>query len=711
MKQVLQSLANGRIEVAELPAPLSRSRHLLIEAQASLLSAGTERMLVDFGRASLFGKALKQPARVKEVLGKMRTDGVMPTIEAVRSKLDQPIPLGYCSAGIVCEVGAGTEGFAPGDRVVSNGPHAEVVCVPQTLCAKIPDAVSFEQAAFTPLAAIALQGIRLIAPTLGERVVVTGLGLIGLMAVQILRANGCQVLGIDFDPDKLALAQSYGAETLNAADGADPVSAAMRFSKGRGVDAVLVTASTDSSQPIADAAHMCRQRGRIVLVGVTGLELNRADFYEKELSFQVSCSYGPGRYDRDYEERAQDYPYGFVRWTEQRNFEAVLDLMAGGQLDVSQLISARVPIAQAGEAYDRLVADKSVLGMVIDYPGDGGTDRWARSVPLSGARAIRSHASSRIAVIGAGNYGSRVLIPTFKAAGAELAAVVSQSGLSSVVHGRKAGAEVAVTDVAAVMDDPDVGAIVIATRHNSHAALAEHALRAGKSVFIEKPLALDDEGIDRVVAAYDAASSGEGVPLLMVGFNRRFAPLIVQMKALADQLSQAKTLIMTVNAGDIPADAWVQDRAEGGGRIIGEACHFIDLMRFLVGHPITGLTATRMGAESGLAVLDDKATLTLSFADGSHGSIHYFANGSKSFPKERIELFGGGRILQLDNYRSLTGYGWPNFNKSKSMRGDKGQAACVASFLAAMKSGGAPPIPFDELIEVSRWSVRAGAFA
>ncbi|MFN3944306.1 MAG: bi-domain-containing oxidoreductase [Allosphingosinicella sp.] len=715
MKQVLQSLSNGQIEVAEVPAPVSRGRHLTIAARASLLSAGTERMLLDFGRSSLVGKALKQPQRVKDVLTKMRTDGVMPTIEAVRSKLDQPIPLGYCSAGIVHEVGPGVEGFEVGDRVVSNGSHAEVVCVPQTLCARIPDGVSDEEAAFTPLGAIALQGIRLIQPTLGEKVVVIGLGLIGLMAVQILRANGCRVLGLDFDPDRLAMAQRFGAEVANAGAG-DPVAAAMRFTGGRGADAVLITASTSSSEPLAQAAGMSRKRGRIVLVGVIGSTINRADFYEKELSFQVSCSYGPGRYDPDYEDRAVDYPYAFVRWTEQRNFEAVLDLMADGRLDVRTLISKRVPIAEANAAYESLIGDPKMLGIIVEYPeppadtGPAAPSRWSRYIPLGGARQAAAAGAARIAVIGAGNYASRVLIPAMKEGGADIAAVVSRSGLSSFIHGRKSGAEAAATDIDAVLADDSVSGIVIATRHDSHADLTARALAAGKSVFVEKPLAIDDAGIDAVAAAYEAPAAGAS-PLLMVGFNRRFAPLVVRMKALADQLSVAKTLIMTVNAGDVPAHTWVQNREEGGGRIVGEGCHWIDLMRFLVGHPITGLAATRLGAESGDAVRDDKATLTLSFADGSHGTIHYFANGAKSFPKERIELFGGGRILQLDNYRTLVGHGWPGFTKARSRGGDKGQSACAAAFLQALRGGGPAPIPYDELIEVSRWSIRAGEFA
>jgi len=676
---------------------------MLIESAATLVSAGTERMLLEFGRGNLFEKALQQPQRVKEVLAKARTDGVLETLEAVRSKLDQPIPLGYCNAGRVVEVGPGVTSFAVGDRVVSNGPHAEVVAVPNTLCAKIPDGVSDEEAAFTPLAAIALQGVRLAQPTLGERVAVFGLGLIGLMAVQVLRANGCRVLGLDFDARKLELACGYGAEVVNLAAGEDAVAAGLAFSDGRGVDAVIIAASTKSNDPVTQAAKMSRKRGRIVLVGVTGLELDRADFYEKELSFQVSCSYGPGRYDPNYEERAQDYPFGFVRWTEQRNFEAVLGLMADGGLNVRELITHRFDIGEAQKAYDALTDDRSAMGIVLTYPTAPTETKLARSVALKPASPAR--AGARLGVIGAGNFASRVLIPAMKAGGAELATVTSQGGVSALVHGRKNGFAEASTDVDAVLADPALDGVVIATRHDTHADLAERALVAGKSVFVEKPLALAEDELDRIAAA---AQSHERSPVVMVGFNRRFAPLAVRMKQLLDQLSEPMTFIVTVNAGAIPADHWTQDPQVGGGRIVGEACHFIDLLRYLAGAPIVGLHAVKLGRPAG-GVAEDKATLVIEFENGSHGTVHYFANGSKTFPKERVEAFGGGRILQLDNFRTLRAWGWPGFSKASS-RQNKGHAACAGAFVAALKAGGPAPIPLDEVVEVSRWSIRAARF-
>ncbi|HEY8572877.1 bi-domain-containing oxidoreductase [Phenylobacterium sp.] len=688
-----------------MPAPRARRGGLLIETAATLVSAGTERMLVEFGKSNLVEKALKQPQRVKEVLAKAQTDGVLETLQAVRSKLDQPIPLGYCNAGRVLEVGPGVEVFKAGDRVVSNGPHAEVVAAPQTLSAKIPDGVTDEEAAFTPLAAIALQGIRLAEPAIGERVAVFGLGLIGLMAVQILRANGCRVLGLDFDAKKLALARGYGAEVVDLSAGQDAVAAGLAFSDGRGVDAVIIAASTKSSDPVTQAAKMSRKRGRIVLVGVTGLELDRADFYEKELTFQVSCSYGPGRYDPTYEERAQDYPFGFVRWTEQRNFEAVLDLMAAGSLKVGDLITHRYAVADAGSAYAALTSDAQAMGIVITYADGASKTKLGRTIALRDVR--RSAGGARLGVIGAGNFASRMLIPALKGAGAELVTVTSQGGVSALVHGRKNDFAQASTDVDAVIADPDLDAVVIATRHDTHADFAERALQAGKSVFVEKPLALTEPELDRVAAA---AAGGEGPsPILMVGFNRRFAPLAIKMRELLGQLSEPKTFIVTVNAGAIPAGHWTQDAEAGGGRIVGEACHFVDLLRYLVGAPIERLHAVKLGRPAA-GVAEDKATLVLEFADGSHGTIHYFANGAKTFPKERIEAFGAGRILQLDNFRALRAWGWPGFSKMTSSRQDKGHAAGAAAFVQALRTGGPAPIPLEEVLEVSRWSIRAARF-
>ncbi len=697
-------MQSGLTEILNAPTPVAARQSLLICTTCSLISAGTERMLVGFGKASYLDKARQQPDKVRMVLEKVATDGLMTTIEAVQSKLSQPLPLGYCNVGVVAQVGTGVEGFQVGDRVVSNGPHADVVKVPKNLCARIPEAVDDESAAFVVVASIGLQGIRLSQPTLGEAFVVTGAGLIGLLTVQLLRAQGCRVLAIDFDESKLALARQFGAQTCNPGVGEDPVAAGMALSRGMGVDGVIITASTQSNDPVTQAARMCRKRGRIVLVGVTGLELNRADFYEKELSFQVSCSYGPGRYDPNYEDKGQDYPLGFVRWTEQRNFEAVLDMLASGQLDVKPLITHRFAFEDAPKAYEALTADKTGLGMLLQYTSPW-EQRMARRVALKPAATFAPQRPV-IGFIGAGNYASRMLIPAFKAAGAQFHTIVTAGGISGVIHGEKAGFAEASTDMAALLANPSINTVAIVTRHDTHARFVAQALEAGKHVFVEKPLAIEAEGLAEVRAAYDAAQASgvQGGPQMMVGFNRRFSPQVQKMKDLLAPVKEPKSFIMTMNAGAIPVNHWTQDNAVGGGRIIGEACHFIDLMRFLASSPIVSVQARRMGDAAGVTITEDKASITLGFEDGSFGTIMYLANGAASFPKERVEVFAAGRVLQLDNFRKLKGYGWPGFSKMNLWKQDKGQNACAAAFLKALESG-IPAIEADEIFEVARVAI------
>ncbi len=713
MKQILQNLKDGSTAIAEVPCPQVGRGDLLIRTTRTLISAGTERMLVDFGKANPLEKARQQPDKVRQVLEKVRTDGLAPTLAAVRNKLEQPLALGYCQVGVVVAVGGGRgEGgqsaFAVGDRVISNGKHAEMVSVQVNLCARIPDNVSDEAAAFTVIGAIALQGIRLVAPTLGEAVVVTGLGLIGLLTVQLLRAQGCRVLGIDLDPAKLALARRFGAETVDLAAGQDPLAVATAFSRGRGVDAVIITAATRSNEPVHQAAQMCRQRGRIVLVGVVGLELSRADFFEKELTFQVSCSYGPGRYDPRYEAQGLDYPIGFVRWTEQRNFEAVLDLLAAGRLDVAPLVSHRFALAEAERAYAVVGGAEPSLGIILEYPGGETARLLERTVALGAANhhsgreagiqaragQVPAPSTPTVSFIGAGNYATGVLIPAFKAAGAVLRTVASSGGVSGVHAGRKFGFAQTTTDTEALLTDAGTTALVITTRHDSHARWVTRGLAAGKAVFVEKPLCLTLGEWEEIAGVVGAS------PLLMVGFNRRFAPQVQKIKSLLAGVTGPKALVMTVNAGAIPAAHWTQDPAVGGGRIIGEACHFIDLLRFLAGAPIARAAAVALDAAT-----RDSVSISLRFTDGSLGTILYLANGSKAFPKERLEVFAAGRVLQLDNFRKLTGFGWPGFKKLNLWRQDKGQQACAAAFVQALRSGGPAPIPLGEILEVSRVTI------
>lgn len=708
MKQILQSLADGETAVVDVPRPAISAGKVRIGSTVSLLSAGTERMLVEFGRGNLLSKARQQPDKVKNVIEKIGTDGVFATLDAVRSKLDQPLALGYCNVGRVVEVGSDAAGLLlVGDRVVSNGKHAETVVVPKNLCARIPDEVEDESAAFTVLGAIALQGVRLIGPTIGEAVAVMGLGLVGLLTVQILRANGCRVLGIDMNPQRLALAAQLGAQVVDLSKVSDPTSTANTFSRGRGLDAVILTASTKSNEPVSQAAAMSRKRGRIVLVGITGLELSRADFYEKELSFQVSCSYGPGRYDASYEDEGQDYPIGFVRWTEQRNFEAVLDLMASGVLDVKPLISHRFHIDSAAKAYDLLASNEPSLGILLRYsqdldPAGSAKDQDACVIPL--IEGSRTAGKGIAGFIGAGNYGGRVLISAFRDAGATLDTLVSAGGVSAVHYGKKFGFCRASTDVSGLLTDRNIDTVVICTRHNTHAAFAQQALAAGKHVFVEKPLCLTLDELAGIESALREGYSSNHQPLLMVGFNRRFAPQVEKMKWLLEGLSAPKSFVMTVNTGAIPNDHWTQNPAIGGGRIVGEACHFIDLLRHLAGARISDFHVARL-EEVGGPPTSDKVSVTLQFEDGSCGALHYLANGHKSYPKERLEVFCAGRVLQLDNFHTLRGWGWRSFSRMKLWRQNKGQKACAAAFIQAVRDGSKPPIPVAEIFEVARVSI------
>ena len=707
MKQLLQSLKNGSTEVVQVPCPAIKSGQLLIQTSRTLISSGTERMLLDFGRANLLGKARQQPDKVRMVLEKIKTDGLVPTIEAVFNKLEQPLPMGYCNVGVVKQVGEGVTGFAAGDRVASNGKHAEVVSVPTNLCAKVPDGVSDDEAAFTIIGAIALQGIRLVQPTLGESIAVSGLGLIGLMTVQLLRAHGCRVLGLDVDARKLELARQFGAATVDLSREQDPVLAAQAFSRGRGVDAVIIAASTTSSEPVHQAALMCRKKGRIVLVGVTGLQLSRADFYDKELTFQVSCSYGPGRYDPTYEDQGVDYPIGFVRWTEQRNFEAVLDMLADRRLDVKPLITHHFQIEEAAAAYGLIGGSEPSLGILLQYSASGFT-RDARTVQLRSPDrgTSRGVAESVVSVsfVGSGNYATSVLIPAFKAAGVRLCSVASTTGVSGMHAARKFGFEETTTDTERAIADPNVEALVIATRHDSHAELVCRALAAGKHVYVEKPLAIKRDDFDAIARAYDAAYAKGRNPVLMVGFNRRFAPHTRKVQELLETVCGPKSFIMTVNAGAIPAAHWTQNPAVGGGRILGETCHFMDLLRYLAGARIESSAVVKMKSAT-----DDTVSVSMRFVDGSIGTIHYFANGSRAFPKERLEVFVAGRILQLDNFRKLSGFGWPGFKSMRLWRQDKGQKACVQAFVSALRTGSPAPIPLEELLEIGRAAVELGS--
>jgi predicted dehydrogenase/threonine dehydrogenase-like Zn-dependent dehydrogenase len=704
MKQILQNLGNGETILAEVPCPRRGSGCVLSETTKTLVSIGTEKMLIEFGKGGWLAKARSQPDKVKQVLQKVKTDGLWTTLDAVRAKLDTPIPLGYCNVGRVVESDPMST-YAVGDRIITNGPHAEMVAVPENLTAKIPDSVSDETAAFTVVAAIGLQGIRLLQPTLGERFVVSGLGLIGLLAVQMLRAHGCKVLGIDFDKRKLELAREYGAETVDLSDGQDPVSVAENWTDGQGVDGVLVTAATKSDELIHQSATMCRKRGRIVLVGVIGLNLRRADFYEKELSFQVSCSYGPGRYDDNYEKMGMDYPIGFVRWTEQRNFQAVLALMAEGKIKTESLVSHRVSFDNALDGY-KAATDSAALGIVLDYPAKEPGQKNDRRISISNEGISKNVGSSagkngnvNVAFIGAGGFTTRMLLPLIPDKGVNKRVIVSSSGVSAAHAGNKFGFKEISSDSSAVFADPSIDAVFITTPHNSHAAMVCDALNKNKHVFVEKPLAMNHAELDQVRTAIEANPD----QCLMVGFNRRFSPHTVEIKKWLTGCPGPKSIILTINAGAIPEDHWTQNLAVGGGRIIGEACHFIDLARFIADSPIKSSTTTAMSGGDGK--LGDCVAIQLAFEDGSIATVHYLANGSKDFPKERIEVFAGGKVFCCDNFRTSKQFGGKSKLKTSSQ--DKGHASELTTFIDAIRTGASWPIPVDQLLEVTSTTIEA----
>ncbi len=705
MKQILQSLKNGNIELAEVPVPQVRPGFLLIKSSRSLISLGTEKMLMNFGRAGWVDKARQQPDKVKQVFQKIKTDGLIPTVNAVMNKLDQPLALGYSNAGTVIAVGSGVYGFKPGDRVVSNGNHAEIVCISTSLCARIPDNVNDTTASFTVVSSIALQGVRLVSPTLGESIAVIGLGLIGLITCQILQANGCRVTGFDYDSGKVELARSYGVAAYDLSTAIDPVETAITFSNGHGVDAVIITAATSSNDPIQQAPQMCRKRGRVVLVGVSGLNISRDDFYKKEISFQVSCSYGPGRYEKSYEEKGLDYPIGFVRWTEQRNFLAILDLMSSGKLNVEKLVSREIDFFKADDAYQLINEGKDLLGIVLKY--DGNVDLQKKSIIIHPARTkVLDSARPVTGFIGAGNYASAILIPAFSKAGATLKTITSAGGVSGTHVGHKHGFSISATDNSVIFNDPEINTAVISTRHSSHAGLVIEAIRAGKNVFVEKPLCMSLEELNEIRKVYNETAVENGTRI-MVGFNRRFSPLIEEARKCLKTLSEPMSVIITVNAGIISGEHWTQDKETGGGRIIGEACHFIDLIRYLTGHPVVEIKSTAMFENSNNSKPADTVTITMSHKNGSTGTVHYFANGCKEFPKERIEVFAAGRILQIDNYKNLNFFGWPGVKNISLWSQDKGQENCAKAFIEGIKNGHPSPISIEEIFEVAELTIAA----
>jgi len=684
LKQIIQSFKTGETILEEVPAPMVKRGHVQIKTTRSLVSVGTERMLVEFGRASMLQKARQQPDRVKQVLGKIKTDGLKPTLDAVFNKLGQPLPLGYCNVGRVIAVGEGVTEYTIGDRVASNGAHAEYVCVPKNLCAHIPDNVSDEEAAFTVIGAIGLQGLRLCDPQLGETIVVIGLGLIGLITAELLVANGCRVIGIDLDANKVAIAKKKGIIAINPTEGGDVVKQVSSLTDHAGADGVIITASAKTDELIAQAAKMSRKRGRIILVGVIGLNISRADFYEKELTFQVSCSYGPGRYDDSYEKAGHDYPLPYVRWTEQRNFKAVLQTIATGKLDVSPLITERVNLGDFDKIYANIGSKESIASILV-YPEESNS-----SGTVTVSDGIFTPDKGGIGIIGAGNFTSMTMLPALSAINAPLYAIASASGVTGTSLAKKYKIGKSTTDYKSILNDPAVDLVMITTRHNEHARMVVESLQAGKHVFVEKPLALNREELADILAAYT------GIKTLTVGFNRRFSPHMQKAKQLAGDTLM--NVIATMNAGHIPANSWVHDLHVGGGRIMGEACHYMDLITFLTGSKIKAVCMNAMGVNP--QANTDNASILLQYENGSTGVINYFANGSKAYSKERIEIYAQERTIITDNFMLTEGFGTGNFSRLKT-NVDKGHTAQFKLLTERVKQGGKPLIPFDEIVNTT----------
>ena len=707
MLQVLQSYKSGELWLAEVPVPACRAGGVVVQTRASFVSAGTERMLVDFARKNIIGKAMAMPDQVKKVIRAIKSEGFFAALEKVNAKLDQPIPLGYSCAGVVEEVGSNVAGLARGDCVACGGAlyanHAEYNYVPKNLVVKIPEGVSFEDASCATVGSIALQGVRQCDVRLGETVCVLGLGLLGILAVQLLKASGIRVIGFDPDKSRCELAKTLGADEAMSGQ----IEAACDlFSKGYGVDAVLITAATHSNEPIETAGKICCVHGTVVATGMVGMDIPRDSYYKKELSFKLSCSYGPGRYDPSYEEAGHDYPFGLVRWTEQRNIGAFLDCVAAGKVTPSKLVTHKFAIDKALDAYDLLLGktEEPYLGIVLTYPEKqpeitGATRRMnvvkERPAP---ALACPSQATvvPTVGLVGAGSFSKSILLPHLKKMrDVRLKAVCDANGMVAAETARKAGFEYAATDFQQLLDDKEINAVVIATRHDTHAKFAINALNAGKHVHVEKPLALTPEELIQIKMAVEKSHG-----LLTVGFNRRFSPHAALIRSYFEGRSTPMTVAYRVNAGSIPRNSWIQDKEAGGGRIVGEVCHFIDFSSFIINSSPLTVHATCIKSANEAIVAEDSSVITLNYEDGSIATIVYAALGSLELEKERCEIFADNSAAVMENF-TKTACSGKRGKKTLKGKQDKGYGAELAAFVNAVKNGGPWPIPAASLFETT----------
>lgn len=698
MKQILQSFKTGEMWLAEVPAPLCKAKGAVVQTTASFVSAGTERMLAEFAKKGMIGKAMQMPDQVKKVIRKMKTEGVLATLEKVQAKLDQPIPLGYSSAGVVVEAGR-ESGFNVGDRVACGGAgfanHAEYDYVPRNLMVKIPDGVSFEDASCATVGSIALQGVRQCEVNLGESVAVIGLGLMGILAVQMLKASGCRVIGFDPNPSRCKLAEELGCDRVVNDNFAGEC---MTFSGGYGVDAVLITAATHSDEPVTVASEICRKKGKVVATGLVGMNLPRDQYYKKEVDFRLSCSYGPGRYDPVYEEQGVDYPFGYVRWTEQRNMAAFLQLVAEGKVTPSKLVTHRFKFDDALDAYQVLLGIKNepYLGIVLDYGEHDTVTKVGRRVDFTPKHETLNSKLDSVGVsfIGCGNFAKAVLLPTLKKmAGCSFRGISTATGMSATDTAKKYGFAFAATDQQEVLKDVETNLVMVMTRHDLHAPQISAALEYGKYVFCEKPLCIKEEDLDKL----ESVNGGR----IMIGFNRRFSPHAKLLKEYFAKRTLPLVMHYRVNAGSIPKEVWVQDPEVGGGRIVGEGCHFIDFMSYVCGAKVLKVQAMCIATANQAETPEDSTSINLQFADGSVGTLEYVALGDTTLPKEWCEIHGEGSTAIMDNFCKTVCSG--KLGKRKlSGKQQKGFAEELAATVAAIKDGKTMPIPFDEIHNVTK---------
>lgn len=709
MKQLIQSVSDGIIEIIDVPPPSLKPGHVLVRSSFSAISPGTERSLIHFGKANLLSKAKLRPDAVAQVLEKFQKDGLLSTVKSVRSRMSGFLPLGYSTVGRVVAVGESVTNLKVGDRVASNGPHAELVCVPQTLCAKVPDSVSDEQAALTVIGAVALHGVRNCNPMLGENFVVIGLGVVGLLACQILLANGCGVIGVEIDPIRAAIARRLGISVTASRDESRVSAFVGRRTQGVGADGVIISTSNANQSVLSLSAKISRKRGRIVLIGTADLNLARRDFYEKELAFIVSSSYGPGRYDKTYESGGVDYPLPYVRWTAGRNFDAILGLFEQGSLKTDPIVSAVFEFEDAGSAYEKILSDSQMMSSLLKYkvaPDDSPTKEPTVALFPSRGNSRRQSAGAeelRVGVIGSGNYSSTVLVPSLSRLNVELVGIASETGLTATTLGRRHGFRFSSSGASELISSGEIEAVFIATRHDSHASLAIEAINHGLSVFVEKPLALSVQDLDAIQAALEVQRINGKSVTFTVGFNRRFAPYAQRARAAFQDAQSPLFISMWVNAGKLPSSHWVLDRDVGGGRVIGEAVHFIDLMRFLVGDRITDANIRRQSSGGG-----DSALIDFSFEDGSIGVVGYSAEDARQIPKEDIRISSDSRTVHIDNFRRLKSFGGRGRPVLQTGPQNKGHSKLLEEFVRSCRSGDSGPIPHSEIFEVSRWAIELG---